>query len=72
MSHPINHLVITLEEEIDLADAIVHKASLLLEASDLHECQTPNGPCDFCAAAEDLNEVLKEHALRRKELPLWV
>lgn len=67
-----NHLPVMLDEEVDLADAIAHKASFLLEASDLHECQAHRRPCGFCEAAEDLHEVLKEHALRRKELPLWV
>jgi hypothetical protein len=67
--HEIVRLRAALEEEVDLADALAQKAWALLETDARYDCLTLGGPCDFCDATEDLNEVLQEHAQRRKEIP---
>jgi hypothetical protein len=65
----VERLCVALEEEVDLADALTQKAWALLETDAHYDCLTLGGPCDFCEATEDLNEVLQQHAQRRRELP---
>lgn len=68
-ANEIMRLRIDLEEEVDLADALARRSWALLETDARYDCLTLGGPCDFCEATEDLNEVLQEHARRREEIP---